>query len=317
MFGACGIGCDVGQVHFRLLAGRQLDLGFLRRFLQALQRQRVVVQVDAAFLLELRREVFNQAQVEVLTAEEGVTVGRQHFELVLAIDFGNLDDGDVEGTATEVVHSNRAIALGLVHAVGERRCGRLVDDALHFQAGNTAGVLGCLALGIVEVRRHRDHRLGDGFTQVLLGSALHFAQHLGGDLRRRHFLVLGLYPGIAVIGFNDLVRHHFDIFLYHVVLELASNQALHGVQRVVGVGDGLALGALPDQNFAILGVGHNRRRGAIAFGILDHARFAPFEHRDAGVGGTQVDTDYLAHVFISSFAPARPAAVFTCCLYWR
>ncbi len=54
-------------------------------------------QVDAAVLLELGRDVVDHALVEVLAAEEGVAVGRQHFELLLAVDVGDLDDRDVEG----------------------------------------------------------------------------------------------------------------------------------------------------------------------------------------------------------------------------
>ena len=48
--------------------------------------------------------------VEVLATEEGVAIGRQHFELALAVHFGDLDDGDVERAATEVIHRDLAIA---------------------------------------------------------------------------------------------------------------------------------------------------------------------------------------------------------------
>ena len=42
-----------------------------------------------------------------------------------------------------------------------RRRGRLVDDALDLEAGDPAGVLGRLALGVVEVGGDGDDRLGD------------------------------------------------------------------------------------------------------------------------------------------------------------
>ena len=47
----------------------------------------------------------------------------------------------------------------LVEPVGERGRGRLVDDAQHFEAGDLAGVLGGLALGVVEIGRNGDDRL--------------------------------------------------------------------------------------------------------------------------------------------------------------
>ena len=84
-----------------------------------------------------------------------VAVGR----LDLDDAFADLEDRDVERAAAEVVDGDRLVLL-LVEAVGERRRGRLVDDAHDLEAGNLPGVLGRLALRVVEVRGHRDDRLG-------------------------------------------------------------------------------------------------------------------------------------------------------------
>ncbi len=124
------IGRDVRQVDVGLLARGQLDLGLLGRLLEALHRERVLADVDARLLAELVGDVVDDPAVEVLAAEEGVAVGREHLELALAVDLGDLDDRDVEGAAAEVIHRDLAVAAGLVEAVGERRGGRLVDDAL-------------------------------------------------------------------------------------------------------------------------------------------------------------------------------------------
>jgi hypothetical protein len=76
-------------------------------------------------------------------------------------------------------------ALLLVEAVGERRRGRLVDDAQHLEAGDLAGVLGGLALGVVEVGGNGDDRLLDLLAEIGLGGLLHLLQDEGGDLRGR------------------------------------------------------------------------------------------------------------------------------------
>ena len=78
---------------------RQLDLGLLGGFLQALQGELVVAQVDALLLLEFIGEVGDELHVEVFAAEERVAVRRLHLEHAVA----DLEDRDVERAAAEVV----------------------------------------------------------------------------------------------------------------------------------------------------------------------------------------------------------------------
>ena len=53
----------------------------------------------------------------------------------------------------------------------------------------------------------------------------------------------------------------------------------------VDVGDGLALGDLPDKHFAILGECDDRWGGASSFGVGDNSCFAAFEYCYAAIGG--------------------------------
>src|SRR5690606_37989543 len=270
VLGTGSIGRDVRQVDFGLLAGRQLDLGLFSGFFQALQGQDVLGQVHALLFLEFTDDVVDDALVEVFTTQEGVAVGRQDFELLFAIDVGNFDDGHVERATAQVIHRDLAIALfGLVQAECQRGSGGLVDDALDIQTRDAAGVLGRLTLAVVEVGRYRDDGFGDFFAQVVLGGFLHFAQHVGRHLRRRHFLALSLDPGVAVIGLDDAVGHQVDVFLDGLFVELAADQALDGVKRVGGVGHCLTLGGCADQGLAIVHVGNDGGGGAAAFGVFD------------------------------------------------
>ena len=75
----------------------------------------------------------------------------------------------------------------------------------------------------------------------------------------------------------------------------AADQALDGVQRVLGVGDRLALGRGADQHFAAVLVSHDGRRGARAFGVLDHAGRVAFHDGHAAVGGAEVNADDSSH----------------------
>src|SRR5690606_10380583 len=309
---AGGVGSDIRQVDVGLLAGGELDLGLLGRFLQALHGQRVAFEVHAAFFLELVDQVVDQADVEVLTTEEGVAVGSQHFELVLAVDFGNLDHRYVEGTATQVIDDDGVVALGLVHAVGKRSRGRLVDDALDVQAGDATGILGGLTLAVVEIGRNGDHRFGHRLAEVVFGGLLHLLQDFCRNLRWCHLLAVDFHPGIAVVGLDDLVGDQLDIFLHHILFEAATDEALHRVQSVVRVGHCLTLGRLTDQNFAIVGVRNDGRRGTAALGILDDLGLAVFQNGNARVGSTQVNTDDFAHLSVSENLGLNPR-LFTGC----
>ena len=94
----------------------------------------------------------DNALVDVVAAQVRVAVGGLHFHHALA----HFQDGDIERAAAEVVDGDGLVFL-LVESVGQRRRRGLIDDAHHFQAGNLAGVLGGLALRVVEIRRNRDH----------------------------------------------------------------------------------------------------------------------------------------------------------------
>ena len=133
------------------------------------------MQIDAVLFLELIRQELDQSQVKVLTTEERIAVGCQHFKLVFAIDFCDFDNRDIEGAATKVINRHRAVTLSLIHAVSECCGGGLVDDALDLKARDASRVLGRLTLRVIKVRRDRDHRLGHRFAKVLLSGLFHLA----------------------------------------------------------------------------------------------------------------------------------------------
>ena len=272
----------------------ELHLGLLGRLVEPLQGLAVLGQVDALLPAELVHDPVDDGLVEVVAAQVGVAVGGLDLEHAVA----QLQDGDVEGAAAQVEHQDGLLVL-LVETVGQRGRGRLVDDALDFQAGDHAGVLGGLPLGVVEVGRHGDDRLGDLGAQEGLGVALQLLQDLRRDLRRGVLPVLDLHAHVAVGTLDHLVGD--DLHLFAHVGELAPHEALDGEDGVLGVGDGLALGHGADQLFPGLGESHDGRGGAAALGVGDDGRLAAFQHGHGRVGRAQVDADDLAH-YISSGA---------------
>src|SRR5690606_19365483 len=181
------------------------------------------------------------------------------------------------------------------------QCGsrRLVDDALDVETCDLAGVLGSLALRIVEISRNGDHGFRHLLAEIVLRGFFHLHQHACRDFGRRHLLAIHLDPGVSVIGLDDLVRHHVDVTTHDLVFIAAPYEALHCVQGVVRIRDSLALCRLADENFAILAERDDRRCSAIALAILDHLGLPALHDRDAGICGTQVDTDHFTHNVLS------------------
>jgi hypothetical protein len=257
-------------------------------FLQPLQGHGVLAEIDALRLLELGHQPVDDALVEVVAAEVGVAVGRLHLEHAVA----DLEDGNVEGAAAQVEDGDLLVGL-LVQAVGEGGRGGLVDDALDVQSRDAPGVLGGLALAVVEVGGHGDDGLGHLLAQVVLGRLLHLLEDHGRDLGRRVLLAQGLHRHLAAAVGNDLVGHHGRLALDLVIGP--AHEPLDREDRVGGVRDGLPLGHLPDQPFPLLGERNHRGRRAPSLRVGNDDGLAALHHRHAGVRGSEVDSDYLSH----------------------
>ena len=289
---AAGVGGHEGQVDVIDLRAGQGDLRLLSLFLDALERVGLLAEVDARVLLELVEDPVHHAVVPVVTAEVGVAIRGLDLKDTVA-DF---QDTDVEGAAAEVIHRDLLVLLP-VEAVGERGGGGLVYDAEDFQTGDLARVLGGLPLGVVEVCRDRDDRLGDGFAQARFGVGLELGEDHRGDFRRAELLGLAVHfdfhGGVAVGGADHLVGHALDLLLH--LGKLAAHEPLHGVNRVARICHCLPLGRLAHDAFAGLGEGDDRRSGAFALGVLKHQRFAPFHDCHAGVRGAQINAQDFCH----------------------
>ena len=281
--------CDERQVDGRRLRGGELDLGLLGLVVQPLQRHRVLGQVDALLALELGHHPVDDGLVEVVAAEVVVARGRLDLEHAVA----QLEHGHVEGAAAEVEDQDGLIGAVLVEAVGER-CGcRLVDDAQDVEAGDLAGVLGGLALCVVEVRRHRDHGVGHGLAEIRLGVGLELLQDHRRELRRCQLVVACLDAHVVVRTRDDVVGDHRHLFGHFGLL--AAHEALDGEDGVLGIGLALPLGGDADEAVTILGERDHGGGRPATLGVRDHRRLAALQDGHTRVRRTEVDADDLAH----------------------
>ena len=286
-------GGDERQVDLRRHRRGELDLRLLSGLVEPLQRHLVRGQVDALVALELGDHPVDDRLVEVVAAEVVVPVRRLDLEDAVA----ELEHGHVERAAAEVEDEDRLVGAFLVEPVRERCRGRLVDDAEHVEARDLARVLRRLALRVVEVGRHGDHRVGDRLAQIRLGVGLQLLQDHRADLFGGVVLALDLDARVPVLALRDLVRD--DRHLVRDLVPLAADEALDRGDRVLRVRHLLALCGRPDEPLTVLRERDDGRRRAAALGVRDHGRLAALEHRHTAVRGAEVDTDCLCHTVVS------------------
>src|SRR5262249_59903265 len=166
-------------------------------------------------------------------------------------------------------------------------------DAKDVQAGDLAGVLGGLALAVVEVGRDRDDGLGDLLAEMVLGGLLHLLQDERRDLGRAVLLPADLDPGVAVVRPDDLVGGDLHRLLHLGVVKATADEALDGENRVLRVGDRLAAGDLPGQPLATVREGDHGGGDAAPFCVRDDYRVPTFHDRDPPISGPPTHSHYF------------------------
>ncbi len=297
------IGRDERQVDVGLDVARKFLLGLLGGFLEALQGHRVVAKVDALLLFELSGEPVDDLFVEVVAAQVGVAGDAEHFEERLVAVLVDVEDRHVERAAPEVEDKDLA-ALLLVRAECERSRGRLREHAKDLEAGDFAGLLRGLTLGVVEVRRHGNYGLGDVFAEVIFGRLLEVAEDEGRDLFGCELFVPHLHFDVLVLTADDFVR---DGLLFRLDFAVPSaHEALDAEDGVLGVGHLLVTCRFTDEAFALVGEGDDRGRDSVAAGVDENLGLVALHDADHAVGRAQVDADDLGHKSLCFRVCCRP-----------
>ncbi len=247
----------VGQLDVETRDGfaGEADLGIDRSLADGLHRARLRAQIDAVLGVDFVERNGEQQVVDVVAAEVRVAIGRLHFEDAVA----QLEDGDVEGAAAQVIDGDGAF-LGAIEAIGKRGRGGLVHEAQDFEARHAARIFGGLALRVVEVCGHGDDGLRYRRAEEALRIALELAQNVGGNFGRREsqFAELDARHFAFFDIFGQAERKELQLLLHFA--EAAAHEALDGVDdalrrlnehlaRAVADGDGgpAAVGRAWDQ----------------------------------------------------------------------
>ncbi|CFE01321.1 NAD-specific glutamate dehydrogenase [Bordetella pertussis] len=218
--------------------------------------------------------------VEIVPAQRRIATRGNHFEHAL----GQAQNGNIERAAAQVIHRVNAFG-GLVQPIGDGRRGRLVEQAQHIQAGQPRGIARGLALRVVEIRRHGDHRAHQVVAQHVFGA---LAQH-GQDLRRdfdRAEIALDRAQAYHAGRVDELVRRAAG----RGVGRAAAHEALDrddGVQRIARL---LQQGLAADSHRAAVQVAHGRRQQDLPLRVGQHFGHAAAHRGHQRIGRAQVYT---------------------------
>ena len=173
-----------------------------------------------------------------------------------------------------------------VQAVGHRRRRGLVEEAQYLESRQAGGVLGGLALGLVEIGGDRNDDPGKVATQGDLGALGQGPQDLGGDLHRADVPGAGADARHRRIGTHKLIRQAgaqaTDL------LDATPDETLGGGQGVEGVLGRRRLGGMAHDQ-ALLGIAHHRGQQMASLPIGQGLGPAATHGSDQGVGRPQVD----------------------------
>ena len=156
---------------------------------------------------------------------------------------------------------------------------------------------------VVKVSGNSDDSILDGFSDVCLSDFLHLEENHGRDFFS--FELLGLSLVIyddhwLVFGTSlNFEGPKLNVSLHVFVLELTADKTLGVVDSISWVFGGLVLGSITDETL-LLSEGNVRGGGVETLIVGDDLNFAVLEDTDAGVGGSEIDTDgYVGHfVFV-------------------
>ena len=294
VLGAACISCDEGKVDIGFHGTGEFCLGLFSALFQALKGHFVTSQINALVLFKFISQVIDNSQIEILSAQMGVTIGGFDLEDPLA-DFQNRN---VEGTAAQIKNRNLSITL-FFHAKGQRSRSGLIDNPLNIQSRNPSSIFCGLSLAVIKIGRNGNNRVGHCFSQITFSGFFHLFKNNGGYFSRTVIFSPDAQMGITVGRLADGVGENFNVIADLRGVVFSTNQSFNRKNRVFRVGHGLPFGGLPHQSLSTFGKPYNRRRCPASLSIGDHNRISTFHHSYARVGCPEINSYRFSHLLVS------------------
>ncbi|MCY1423366.1 NAD-specific glutamate dehydrogenase [compost metagenome] len=221
--------------------------------------------------------------IEVVTTQGAVATGGHDFEDTA----GQAQNGNIEGAATQVVNRYNTFGV-LIQAVSHSCRGRLVEQAQYVKAGQLGRVLGRLALSVVEIGRHGDHRPHQLSTQGLFSPLAQGLENIGRDFDRAFRALDGVNERHVRLTADKAVRQLFAQLLD--VREATAHQALdrqHGIERIARSS---SLGRLAYVDMIGV-VAHRRRQDDLPLRVGKRLGKTTAQRSDQRIGSAKVDAN--------------------------
>ncbi|KAK3037836.1 hypothetical protein RJ639_031877 [Escallonia herrerae] len=171
----------------------------------------------------------HQSIVKVLPSKVSVTCCGLHFNYTLF----NSEKRDIKSTTTKIENENilcTNISSFLLHTISEGSICWLIDDSLYIETSNSSSILGCLALGVIEIGRDSDHSILYFCPEKCLGNLAHLNHDHGRYLLGGKLLLLTFVTdhnhGLVSRTRSDLKWPELDITLCRCITESPTNQSL-------------------------------------------------------------------------------------------
>ena len=229
----------------------------------------------------LNRNLYQQV-IDVVAAKVGIAVGGEDFKNPLL----QLENGDIECAAAQVIHSNHAF-FALVEAVRESCSCRFIHQAENFQTGQAPRITSCLPLGVIEVGGHRDDCFRNSGIQSRLGILLQLPQDKRRDLRGGKSLIPERHPNDILAALCNPERKKLEFIAD--IFDPAPHQPLHRIDTALRVVNQLLAGRVAYDELARFSKRNDAGDKFVTVLTGDNLGLSQVHPRNKAIGGAEVN----------------------------